>query len=191
MRQQRHSSHRYLKGGFSVLEALMTLGLICLVLSILGSLFSSYSRLLLRQGDRQKSLLGCQVAVDTIRRDLVSCISFSIPTPETLHVEQIDPLVSSRLPRPLPDSAPADWRPHLNEERLKIDYRLARGSVLRKIIRGGGSNFEENVTDEVDGLDFDLTTNGTLRVTATALIQGNLKRWSVEIAPHLPEELYP
>ena len=169
----------------------MTLGLISLVLSILGTLFSSYSRLLLRQGDRQKSLLGCQVAVDTIRRDVASCISFSVPSPESLHIEQIDPLVGSRLPQPVPDPPPADWRAHMNPDRLKIDYRLVRGSVLRKVTLGSGGIFEESVTEEVDGLDFDIATNGNLQVTATALVMGNLKRWSVELGPHLPEALYP
>lgn len=168
----------------------MSLGLVCMVLSILGTLFSAYSRLLLRQGDRQKSLLGCQVAVDTIRRDLASAISYSLPFQDSLHIEQIDPLISSRLPRPLPETPPGSWRPHLDSDRLRIDYRLYRGTLLRKVVLSNGATFEDNVTDEVDGLDFDVQSNGNLRVTATALIQGSLKRWTVELAQHLPEELY-
>lgn len=190
MRQRLHSAHRRLTGGFTVLEALMSLGLVCMVLSILGTLFSAYSRLLMRQGDRQKSLLGCQVAVDTIRRDLTSSISYSVSFQDTLHIEQIDPLVSSRLPRPLPETPPTSWRPHLDSDRLKIDYRLSRGTLLRKVTLSNGATFEDTVTDEVDGLDFDVQSNGNVRVTATTVIQGTLKRWTVEVAQHLPEKLY-
>jgi len=191
VRQQRHHSYRPVRRGFTVLEALMSLGLICLVLSILGTLLMSYSRILMRQGDHQKSLLGCQVAVESVRRDVGSAIAFSVPSSDQLHIEQIDPLVTSRLPLPVPDPPAASWRPHPSGDRIKIDYRLVGTSVLRKVTLSGGATFEDNVTDEVDGLDFDIEGNGNLQVTASALIQGNLQRWRVEVGQHLPEKLYP
>jgi hypothetical protein len=173
------------------MEALLSLGLIALVLSILGSLFISYSRMMLHQGNRQKSLLGCQVTAESIRRDVGSAILISIPTSDTLHIEQIDGLVTSRLPRPVPDPPPGSWSPHDPADRLKIDYRLFGTSVLRKVTLSGGATFEDNVSDEVDGLDFEILTNGNLEVVATAEIQGQLETWKVEIGHHLPPVLYP
>ena len=172
------------------MEALMSLGLICMVLSILGTLMMSYSRVIMRQGDHQKSLLGCQVTTESIRRDLGSAILVTIPTSDSLHIEQIDTLVSSRLPKPLPNPAPGSWRPHDPADRLKIDYRLVGTSVMRKVRLSGGATFEDNVSAEVDGLDFELLSNGNLEVTATALINGNLQRWQVELGHHLPKVLY-
>lgn len=173
------------------MEALLSLGLICLVLSILGTLLMSYCRVIMRQGDHQKSLLGCQVTTETIRRDLRSAIVVDTPTSDTLHIEQIDGLVTSRLPKPLPNPAPASWRPHDPADRLKIDYRLVGTSVLRKVRLSGGATFEDSVSTEVDGLDFELLSNGNLKVTATALINGNLQSWQVELGHHLPKVLYP
>ena len=169
----------------------MSLGLICLVLSILGTLLVSYSHVIMRQGGQQKSLLGCQVATETIRRDLASSIAMTLPSSDTLHLEQIDTLVSSRLPRPLPNPAPGSWRPHATADRMSIDYRLVGDSVMRKVRLSGGATFEDTVTDEVDGLDFEILSNGNLEVTATALINGYLRHWQVELGHHLPEVLYP
>lgn len=174
------------------MEALLTLGLVCMTMAILGSLIASYSRVLSRQGHTQKSLLGCQVAVDIVRRDVGSAIAFSCPSADTLHVEQIDRLVSSRLPKPLPDPLPVSWRPHKIGDRVEIDFRIVNGSFLRKVTLSGGATFEDNVTDDVDGVEFRVQSNGNLKVTASALIGGiTLKSWTAEVSNHLPEELYP
>ena len=192
MRHRSHLHDRHLEGGFTVMEALLTLGLVCLTMAILGSLIASYSRVLSRQGNAQKSLLGCQVAVDIVRRDVGSAIAFSCPSADTLHVEQIDRLVSSRLPKPLPDPLPASWSPHKMGDRVKIDFRIVNGSFLRKVTLSGGATFEDNVTEDVDGVEFRIQSNGNLKVTASALVVGiTLKSWTAEVSNHLPEELYP
>lgn len=169
----------------------MSLGLICLVLSILGSLLMSYSSVMLRQGSRQKSLLGCQVAVESVRKDMGSAIVATVPASDQLHIEQIDPLVTSRLPKPLPNPPGASWRPHEAADRQAIDYRLLGTSVLRRVTLSSGASFEDNVADEVDGLDFSILINGNLQVTASALINGQLQAWRVEVGHHMPAVLYP
>lgn len=192
MQQPRHRPHRHLgQRGFTVLEALMSLGLICLVLSILGSLLMSYSSVMLHQGGRQKTLMGCQVATESVRRDVSSAIVVTAPTSSTLHIEQIDPLVSSRLPKPLPDPPNASWKPHDPADRVQIDYQLSGTSVMRRLTLSNGTTFEDNVTDEVDGLDFSILANKNVQVTATALINGQLQAWSVEVGQHLPPRLFP
>lgn len=192
MHQPGHRPQRHLsRSGFTVLEALMSLGLICLVLSILGSLLMNYSRVLLHQGGRQKSLLGCQVAVESVRRDVGSAVVVTAPATDRLHIEQIDPLVSSRLPSPLPNPPNSSWRPHVTTDRMAIDYRLVVSSVVRRVTLSNGATFEDNVTDDVDGLSFSILANDNVQVTATALINGQLQAWSVEVGQHLPPRLFP
>ena len=188
MRQLTARPHRPL--GFTIIESLVSLGLIALVLSILGSLFMSYAALNRNSGDREKTILGCQVTAESVRRDASSSLRVQIPSSSELHLEQIDPLVSSRLPDPVP-ATPGSFRPHEVSHRLKIDYRLEGDQVMRKLTYSGGAVFDESVTSDVDGLSFDLLSNGNLEVIATANINGLIHSWRMEVLLHLPGDLYP
>lgn len=190
MRQQPPRPHRSV-AGFTVLESLVSLGLIALTLAILGSLLMSYLTLNRNSGDREKTIMGCQVAAESIRRDASSSLVVQIPSSSQLHLEQIDPLVTSRLPDPLPATLPGSFRPHENADRLKIDYRLEGDQVMRWITYSNGATFDESVSADVDGLSFSMLTNGNLEVVATANINGLIHSWKVEILLHRPEELYP
>lgn len=168
----------------------MSLALIAMVLAILGSLFASYAGIRRRMGDREKTVLGCQAAAESVRRDASSSFLVTIPVTDRLVLELIDPLVT-RLPNPLPTPLPASFRPHENGDRMRIEYRLLGDAVMRRVRYSSGAEFEESVATEVDGLSFEMLSNGNLRVSATTIIQGLIYVWRTEAFLHRPKAVYP
>lgn len=167
-----------MRRGFTLVEALLSLGLIFVLLGIVAQLVGLYSQIVRKADKKQSSLYSAKVALDDISRQLSQAVKVDSPTTgatsSTLSLTRMDPWNPYRLPDPAasPQPAPpASWRPHKSEFRMQVLYSLdtsdpESAKLVRTVSYSDGSSEEEVVCEGLSGLQFRREANATT-VTVT------------------------
>ena len=182
---------RNLLRGFTVIEALFTMGLILLVLGVLGGLFDSYRRLSVTGQQDQGSSLSAILTGDVVRRDASCAISFSIPDSATLELKMVDRWNPNRLPVPVPATPDLTWMPHRSDFMMNVTYTLSGEKLRRNVRFSDGSTFNEDVTDGIKGLTFGSPAANMISTRVSFELQGVIKTWESTCILLLPGNVYP
>lgn len=186
--------------GFTLAEALLSLGLVFILLGIVASLTTLYATIMRKADKKQSSLYAAKVALDEVSRNLNQAIAVDAPAPgatgSTLSLQRIDPWNAGRLPDlaapPLP-SPPASWIPHDPAHRQAVLFSLdtsdpTSAALMRTTSYSDGTSESEVICEGLSGVSFTREDHSTT-VTVTVEEDGRIIPLTVEIFGPRPERL--
>lgn len=159
--------------GVTILEMLVTLGLMLVVMVVAAGLFTSYTRVAAFSSVRDRSRVVAEDVLLAVRADLEAAQQVALPAPSQLDVVRID----HGLPNRLQPVATGNWLTRSGNFLMKVEYRKVGNDLLRSIVvpASGGSRVDATLAHEVLGFEVlpspDPDTLGLYRVRIT--VQGD------------------
>lgn len=159
--------------GLSLYEALVSIFMVLLALSILAQMFRNYSNAARTAAGKSRTLVGAQIVLDRIRNELREAVVIDAPaavgSPATqITFHKIDPAqASTRLPSPSPAPPPANWKPSDSTYLCQVRYYLQGSTLLREAKPADGSTATSVLLEEVTEMSCTRNADNSLDVTVT------------------------
>ncbi|MBN9418150.1 hypothetical protein ABS71_20430 [bacterium SCN 62-11] len=178
--------------GFTLLEALVSLALMSIVLSVVASLMRD-SSILMRQANLDQ-LAGVQAALEVVAGDLRSAYQINQCDSAAVELTMIDPGDTARIPDPLP-TPPGSFRMHDAAASLTRRYYMAGEEFRCKSTFSDGSEEELEVAGGVNGFDAQKVHPGLVELSASTQDNNSnpVKVVSLRtlVVLHLPPQVMP
>ena len=118
---------------FTILESLMTAGLLAVVFAFVATLASQYNRITTGAGSKDAILESSSIALEWLRSDIEACESRLADGPYQLHLSRVDPVDTTRMDPVIPGV----WKPFKNVHCIKVGYRFDGLGLMRDVNKGG------------------------------------------------------
>ncbi len=164
------------KRGFTLVESMITLLLVCLLMGVIGSLVKGYSDFSRFSGTRDRSI-AARAALNRIAQELRDALTVASPTgsaTSTLRFDKVDPAISGtparstdRLPDPL--VLPGTYDPLAPNWLVTITYRLNGTTLERNVLDSGGAADTQPLVENVNGFSAAKLANGNIELRLSVL----------------------
>jgi type II secretory pathway component PulJ len=171
------------RSGVSLLEAMVTVGLISLTLAITAGLMRMYSQGSRLVGVRDTGFQGLEAILYTIRSETMGAVDFQSPATtgptfsSVLEFRRVDRHNSGRL-----TNFPTNWTPYdivgtppSQNFLLSIRYRVQDQTLIRDVRPAGASSFESTVMIPADILSLKVRRNPDQTMELELEVQGSRK----------------
>lgn len=161
-------------GGFTLVEALITMMLAGLVLSFVAGLCNEYSRIMRYSTKKDQTLINLQMALERVKNELGEAGTTPVPGDSSvLQFDRIDPKVTDRL---APSSPPALWNPYDSAYVVTVKYRVEDNEMLRTTTFPGPKVVTESVASNISGFSWTDLGDGTFQINASFIEDNNVVR---------------
>lgn len=150
--------------GFTLLEALVSLALMSIVLSVVASLMRD-SSIIMRQANLDQ-LAGVQAALEVVAGDLRAAYQVNQCDSAAVELVKIDPGDTARIPEPLP-TPPGSFKLHDPSASMTRRYYMAGEEFRCKSSYSDGSEEELEVAGGVNGFAAQKVRPGLVELSAS------------------------
>lgn len=183
--------------GVSLLEALITLGLVGMLLGLCGSLLVGYFRVLKFSAAKDNSWLAAQVGIQRSVGELRETVAVITPSPggtaTELRFRKLDPGAtdpdnSAWLPKPIPSPVPVAFDPYPPGLLLEVCYRsLGDGRLIREVGPAGSApTSTESLCEGVSGFRCDSLADGSYLLVVSVQEEKLVRTLTSRALPEVP-----
>lgn len=163
--------------GLTILEMLVTLGLVFVVLGVVGDLFREYSMVTRAASVRERVTESAQIALDRVRLEYREAVERLSPADGSsgwvseLRFRKPHPDDDLRFPSALPTPLPSSWVPI--PERIEVAYYADNANFYRKITVGGQTT-EQLLATGISGFSCRNLGEGELEIILSVTQKGRV-----------------
>lgn len=164
------------RGGFTLVEAMITLVLVCLLMGVIGSLVKGYSDFS-RFSEMQDRSIAARSALIRVQQELRDALTVASPTgsaTSVLRFDKVDPAISGtparstdRLPDPL--VLPGSYDPLDPSHLITVTYTLSGSTLERRVVDSGGAADTQPLIENVNGFSAARLGNGNIELKISVL----------------------
>lgn len=162
--------------GFTLVESMITMLLVCLLLGVIGSLAKGYADFS-RFSSLQDRSVAARGALSRIAQELRDAITVASPTgaaTSLLRFDKVNPAISGhparstdRLPDPL--VLPGSYDPVDPAHLVTVSYSLTGTTLERRVTDGSGTSDTQPLVEDVNGFSAALLGNGNVQLKLSVL----------------------
>lgn len=170
--------------GFSLLEAMIAMGLVFLILGLIATLMREYTGVNRLTSSKDATLDGVQFALREMRNELGSALDVMAPTTvgstsSSLAFTKINPrLGEDRIPYEFPAPIPANWAHADPSHLLDVVYARSGGKLIRTVT-GLPTTSRQEVAAKIDGLTVFRKTRRNYVITVSFQELNRLKTYTL------------
>lgn len=155
------------RGGFTLLETLLTMLLLSMVLTVFASLVAGYTRVMRFVNSKDRALAGLHTGLSCAAHELTSAVAVASPNTAapvgTLDFTRVDPVNPNRLPQ----AAPVAWDPLDAAFLIRVRYLLVGDTLMREQTPRTGTPQLQTVASGMTSFSVSLTRPDVVEIKAT------------------------
>ncbi len=183
--------------GFTLLETLVSIGMIAMVMAFTGLLFHRSFQILRVLDDKEKTRQAARMGLDRIAGELREAIDITEAS-SLVEFEKIDPTATIAPPPEPPDEIPDNYEPpnwgpnqaYPGSARLLVRYETVNENLIRTVrYKSGGAGVSQVVVAGVNSFTCEEVNVGEVLVTVAVVDNRRIKTVSGKVlCPCIREE---